>query len=834
MILYLLAMGSPAHPLPAGAWHAWSRPYYTYDGLTYVQGVPLFLHQYSHCWVDFRDKRDAYADYFRNSRLATMAHREFCLRLRDRFPKYSESLWGMTASKGPRGYAVWGGPPATTEHPPDGTVVPCAAGGSLPFAPDITLPVLREIHHNHRDQAWGKYGFLDAFNPHTGWSAKGYIGIDQGALLLMIENYRSGNVWKWFMESPEIERAMALAGFKDTARRLDPADLDYLRDLARDTWACIAHFVHPETQMPYDNSERGPQTSVTNVGLYLAALAAAREMGFITAEEALRRAEILVGSIEKFPTWHGLHQCWHGVADLKPVAHDPWMSVVDSGNMAMGLAVAAQAFPELHDRCRGLLDAMDWSAIHDVNAGQLYGGYDMQNDKLNPDWRVDALATDSRGAAFMAIASGKVPSEIWSNLNRDMSDRHHVRYLQPGWTGGGLFMQYLTGIFLDERDTLAGRSAANLAYANMRQADELGSEVWGWSSCADPAGGYIGWGKLRDEVVTPHASVLAIGDYPREVFHNLLRLERMGARAPWQENGESFEFGFRDSLNWRTGDVAKGYLVLDQAMLFLSLANFLEDNLVRKWFHADPGVAAAVQKIPELAQPEGGDLVSVLEPGLGRIVTRPQVARQLEMPRVAEPPAIDGVLTEWTDERGRARLSFPEHLEFGFPANKDRFEAAARFAWDEKHLYIGVEVREDELVAEAPAAELYKDDAIELFLDPGNDGFVWGDAKDFQIGFSPSGPKGRPQVYAWFQKNPAPGVVVSSFLGGTPEGEDYVIEAAIPWEFLGVSGVRPGMTLPGSIAVHTVNRARTSSAKLNWSFRTESEQIRLGELKLVE
>ena len=102
-------------------------------------------------------------------------------------------------------------------------------------------------------------------------------------------------------------------------------------------------------------------------------------------------------------------------------------------------------------------------------------------------------------------------------MSRGVEERYHVKYLLPGWVGGGLFMQYLTGIFLGERHSLAGRSAANFAYANMRHADEKALPAWGWSSCADPDGGYIGWGKLRDEVVTPHAVTYLDWIWPAEI-----------------------------------------------------------------------------------------------------------------------------------------------------------------------------------------------------------------------------------------------------------------------------------------------------------------------------
>ena len=144
MMIYLLAIGSPTHPVPASSWNAWTRPKIKYQGIEYISGNdPIFTHQYSHAWFDFRNKRDAYADYFENSVKATKAHRLFCLSLRDRFPDYSEDLWGISASDYVKGYTAWGGPPP--QGPIDGSIVPCATGGSLPFLFEDCARVLRNL-----------------------------------------------------------------------------------------------------------------------------------------------------------------------------------------------------------------------------------------------------------------------------------------------------------------------------------------------------------------------------------------------------------------------------------------------------------------------------------------------------------------------------------------------------------------------------------------------------------------------------------------------------------------------------------------------------------------
>jgi hypothetical protein len=212
MMMYLLGMGSSSHPLNSDAWFAWKRTIFEYDGLRYIGSfAPLFVHQYSQAWFDFRNKRDRYADYFENSAIATDVHRRFCLELNEQFSDYSNALWGITASDSARGYVIWGGPPAM--GPIDGTVVPCAAGGSLPFLPNETMRVLRTIR-DHYPQAWCRYGFVDAFNPLTNWYDTDVIGIDIGIIMVMAENARTGFVWDTFMKNPEAQRGMEVAGFK--------------------------------------------------------------------------------------------------------------------------------------------------------------------------------------------------------------------------------------------------------------------------------------------------------------------------------------------------------------------------------------------------------------------------------------------------------------------------------------------------------------------------------------------------------------------------------------------------------------------------------------------
>ncbi|MGH9619632.1 MAG: glucoamylase family protein [Bryobacteraceae bacterium] len=215
MMLYLLGLGAKTKPLSAAAWGAWKRTVFNYQGLQYIGSfAPLFVHQYSQAWFDFRQKRDKYADYFLNSILATEAHRLFCIELGSQFPDYNDSLWGITASDSKNGYVIWGGPPKM--GPIDGTVVPCAAAGSLPYLPQATLRVLHTIKDRFGKQAWTRYGFVDAFNPLSNWYDTDVIGIDTGITMLMAENLRTGFVWNTFMKSEEAKRGLQRAGFQSS------------------------------------------------------------------------------------------------------------------------------------------------------------------------------------------------------------------------------------------------------------------------------------------------------------------------------------------------------------------------------------------------------------------------------------------------------------------------------------------------------------------------------------------------------------------------------------------------------------------------------------------
>jgi hypothetical protein len=183
-----------------------------------VNFPPLFGHQYSHCWIDFREIQDAYMkskgiDYFENSRRATLAQRLYCI---DHPEKgYGENVWGITACDGPNGYRARGAPPAQDD---DGTIAPTAAGSSMPFTPEESIAALRYMYDTYYNQIWTKYGFRDAFNLTLNWWDPDVIGIDEGPIVLMIENYRTQSIWNRFMQNADVQRGLQMAGFTPVTR----------------------------------------------------------------------------------------------------------------------------------------------------------------------------------------------------------------------------------------------------------------------------------------------------------------------------------------------------------------------------------------------------------------------------------------------------------------------------------------------------------------------------------------------------------------------------------------------------------------------------------------
>lgn len=254
MLVYVLALGSPTHPVGKDAWDkGWAvklkEKWGTFQGQQHLQFEPLFGHQYSHVWVDFRGIREPFIaskgiDYFENSRRATLAQRGYGIANPNRWTGYGADSWGWTASDGPINlrdklsvdgtrrnfmtYAARG--VSAIRVVDDGTIAPTAAGGSIPFAPEVTIPALMAMRARHGDRLYTRYGFKDAYNPSYtfvdpgsrtgtvdpvhGWYAADHLGIDQGPILTMLENHRSGLIWRTMRKNPHIARGLKRIGFQ--------------------------------------------------------------------------------------------------------------------------------------------------------------------------------------------------------------------------------------------------------------------------------------------------------------------------------------------------------------------------------------------------------------------------------------------------------------------------------------------------------------------------------------------------------------------------------------------------------------------------------------------
>jgi len=249
MILYILALGSPTHPIPAEAWSRITANFRweTFHGQEYIPFNALFGYQYSHVWIDFKGIQDAFTrargiDYFENSRRATYAHRNYAIANPGQWRDYGANVWGLTACDGPADVTVeidgrprtfhtyWARGCSATETTDDGTIAPTAAASSIPFAPEIAVPAVEEMRRRYGDRLFAKYGFLDSFNPtfrttqvplqhgrvdpEYGWFDGDYLGIDQGPIITMIENYRTGLVWNVMRRNPYVVAGLSRAGFR--------------------------------------------------------------------------------------------------------------------------------------------------------------------------------------------------------------------------------------------------------------------------------------------------------------------------------------------------------------------------------------------------------------------------------------------------------------------------------------------------------------------------------------------------------------------------------------------------------------------------------------------
>ncbi len=429
--------------------------------------------------------------------------------------------------------------------------------------------------------------------------------------------------------------AARLAGWPAVrvARDLPSEDAAFLRRLAGDTWRGLVAFTDREHALPVDHVRLDPRslarrdarvgdyTNVTSVGLYLASIAAAHEIGLAGRDDALARLRGVLDTLDRLETHDGYFFNYYDTTSLERSSH--FVSFVDSGWLVAGLMVVRQTFPELAARATALVDRIDFRLFYDERLGRMRHGYWTQT-RAPSRYHYGMLYAESRLGSVIAIGTGRVPESHWFSMVRTFPAscrwqrqtpqrrrakrvRGHqlyggwyawrdVRYV-PSW-GGSMFEALMPTLVLDERRlapaSLGANDDAHVAVQRRFATEALGLRVWGYSPSATLApGGYaeagvpdLGTIGYPPGVVTPHASALALAVDPVAATANLRAL----AALP----GLYGDFGFYDAVDPRTDAVAPVYLTLDQAMIFLAVANRLCDGCVQRRFAADPIAARAL------------------------------------------------------------------------------------------------------------------------------------------------------------------------------------------------------------------------------------------------
>jgi hypothetical protein len=427
-----------------------------------------------------------------------------------------------------------------------------------------------------------------------------------------------------------------LAGWPTASLQSSPLPADdhaFLERVARDTWRGLDALRDRESGLPVDHvrfsgspldvsdAEIGDYTSTSSTGLYLAALAAARELGFLSPEEALARVRQLLATLEKLETYRGIYFNFYDTTTLERTSH--FVSFVDSAWLTAGLMVVREAFPELADEATRLINQRSYAFFYDEKTDQMSHGYSVDLGERSP-YHYATLYTEARLGSLIAIGKGDVPERHWFRMLRTFPSgcswqtqtpkerrTREVRGYQvtggwyewkglryvPSW-GGSMFEALMPTLFLDER-TLAPRSLGRNGEVHVEvqrrfAAEELGLPVWGMSPASSPSpSGYREYGiptlgvhGYPDVAVTPHAVALALAFAPAEATATLRRLADL-----YPIYGE---YGFYDAVDPKSGEVGTAYLTLDQSMLFLALANHLRDGVIQRYFAADPITRSAL------------------------------------------------------------------------------------------------------------------------------------------------------------------------------------------------------------------------------------------------
>ena len=318
---------------------------------------------------------------------------------------------------------------------------------------------------------------------------------------------------------------------------LTPEEKQYLEDVFKDTWHYISVFVDPATGIPYDSDKKQPATSLSNVGLYIAAAAIAAETGLIGKDEAVTRINMALTSLDKAPDWLGIPRVWISARGLKGIQGTEMFSYSKHvSNFIGGLELVQSVFPEeLNATVESWFESMDFSGMYDAKTGWIKGGYDIPHKNFAVSqpfgpWYYKFLASEARLISFYLIAKGFAPASHWKALDRTIQKDGDKWFFVSSYEDGGAYMPYMASLYIDETNTEMGISQKNFSSNQIARAQKAGAPVWGLSASLDTQGEYIPYGQLTDRVVSPYASMLAALHFPKEAAQNLKKLDELGAR----------------------------------------------------------------------------------------------------------------------------------------------------------------------------------------------------------------------------------------------------------------------------------------------------------------
>ncbi|MFH0735602.1 MAG: glucoamylase family protein [bacterium] len=387
-----------------------------------------------------------------------------------------------------------------------------------------------------------------------------------------------------------------------------------LLKIAKDTWKFFDNSTYGNTGLVVDKIFVDKQnaahfTSITNIGLYLVCTINAYKLNIITRTLAINKIATTLNTLKKLETYNGFFYNWYEVDILKQSGG--YISTVDSGWLYSSLLITSQVFPEeFGTLCKQLIDKANFKWLYDENEGAFRLGYDVKTG-FSP-YHYKLLCSEARIAFYLSTFKGEINPDNWYKLSRTLSadiDQQQkpqgnyktykdINYFNgyylydslkivPSW-GGSSFESLMTDLFVDERIAAKGFGLNNYTYIKAQIdycLNKAGYNVWGMSPCSTPDGGYSEYGidiigtmkgGYTDGVVTPHASIIAVNYNPKEVINNI--------KTMLKHYDIYGEYGFYDCIDMKTGLTGKTYLALDQAMIFISLSNYLTNNYIPNIF----------------------------------------------------------------------------------------------------------------------------------------------------------------------------------------------------------------------------------------------------------